>query len=223
VNASTVHTTPGELMLTEIREQPDVLARQLDTELQGIRSIAARLREARPAAVLLAARGTSDHAALYARCLIETTLGLPCGVAPMPAFTAYRAEARYQDPLWIATSQSGGSPDLIQRRPVSMSVITGTRKRSGTSAASRSYSSGARMRALRGGTLGSSMLSHGLVTMTRSRTARLKTACSITWYLRTDVGDSPELTSVVTRSCIDAGRISAICRSPKCGRKCLAR
>ena len=43
MNASTVHTTPGELMLTEIREQPDVLARQLDTELQGIRSIAARL------------------------------------------------------------------------------------------------------------------------------------------------------------------------------------
>ena len=114
MNTSTVHTTPGELMLTEIREQPDVLARQLDTELQGIRSIAARLREARPAAVLLAARGTSDHAALYAKYLIETTLGLPCGLASMSTFTAYRAEARYQDTLWIAISQSGGSPDLIQ-------------------------------------------------------------------------------------------------------------
>lgn len=67
------------------------------------------------------------------------------------------------------------------------------------------------------------MLSHGLVTMMRSRTDRLKTVCSITWYLRTDVGDSPEPTAAVTQSCTDDGRISAICRSPKNGRKCLSR
>ena len=76
------------------------------------------------------------------------------------------------------------------------------------------------MRALRGGTLGSSMLSHGLVTMMRSRTARVKTECSITWYLRIDVGDSPELTAAVTQSCTNDGRISAIVRSPNDGRKC---
>ena len=61
-----------------------------------------------------------------------------------------------------------------------MSVITRTRNRSGISATSRSYSSGARVRALRGGTFGNSTLSHGLVAMTRSRTARLKTECSVT-------------------------------------------
>jgi len=114
VNTTAVNTTPGALMLAEIREQPDVLARQLDTELERIRSVAAHLRAARPTTVLLAARGTSDHAAIYAKYLIETTLGLPCGLASMSTFTAYRAQARYENTLWIAISQSGGSPDLIQ-------------------------------------------------------------------------------------------------------------
>jgi len=82
VNTTAVNTTPGALMLAEIREQPDVLARQLDTELERIRSVAAHLRAARPTTVLLAARGTSDHAAIYAKYLIETTLGLPFDVPP---------------------------------------------------------------------------------------------------------------------------------------------
>jgi glucosamine--fructose-6-phosphate aminotransferase (isomerizing) len=105
---------PGSLMLAEIREQPTVLTRQLDTQLAAIREVAARVRAAQPTAVMLAARGTSDHAALYAKYLVETTLGLPCGLASMSAFTAYDAPARYGDVLWIAISQSGSSPDLVQ-------------------------------------------------------------------------------------------------------------
>src|SRR5450756_585341 len=87
-----------------------------------------------------------------------------------------------------------------QRRPVSMSVITRSWNRSGIAARSWSYSSGVRMRVLRGGILGSSMPSHGLVTMTRSRTARLNTEWSITWYLVTDVGESPDAAAAVTQS-----------------------
>src|SRR5665647_1886402 len=85
-----------------------------------------------------------------------------------------------------------------QRRPVSLSVITKTLKRSGILENTRSYSWGVRIRALRGGILGSSVPSHGLVRTTRSRTARLNTEWSMTWYLRAEVGDRPEASGRIT-------------------------
>ena len=68
---------PGALMAAEILEQPQALARQLDHGRPEIRRLATVLRDADIRYVLLAARGTSDHAALYAKYLIETVLGLP--------------------------------------------------------------------------------------------------------------------------------------------------
>jgi glucosamine--fructose-6-phosphate aminotransferase (isomerizing) len=103
----------GALMRAEIAQQPDVLAALLDAENEA-RAIAARLR-ARPARfVLLAARGTSDHAALYAKYLIEITLGLPAGLASPSTLTAYDSRPDLRDVLLIAVSQSGGSPDLVE-------------------------------------------------------------------------------------------------------------
>jgi glutamine---fructose-6-phosphate transaminase (isomerizing) len=63
--------------------------------------------------VLLAARGTSDHAALYAKYLIEITLGLPAGLASPSTLTTYGSRPDLREVLWIAVSQSGGSPDLV--------------------------------------------------------------------------------------------------------------
>jgi glucosamine--fructose-6-phosphate aminotransferase (isomerizing) len=91
-----------------------VLAGQLDTQLDAIRAVAGRVRAADPRFVLLAARGTSDHAALYAKYLLETQLGLPCGLASMSTMTAYPTKPRLRDTMWIAVSQSGGSPDLTE-------------------------------------------------------------------------------------------------------------
>ncbi|MGN0063260.1 MAG: SIS domain-containing protein [Nocardioides sp.] len=69
---------------------------------------------ARPRFVLLAARGTSDHAALYAKYLIEVSLGLPVGLVSPSTFSVYGARPQLDDVLWIAVSQSGGSPDLVE-------------------------------------------------------------------------------------------------------------
>lgn len=100
-------------MEAEILEQPEVLRRQLET-LDQFRSVAASVRQHDPAFVLIAARGTSDHAALYAKYLIETRLGIPCGLASMSTYTAYQANPRLERCLWIAISQSGGSTDLVE-------------------------------------------------------------------------------------------------------------
>lgn len=106
-------TRPGHLMLAEMAEQPriwnELLRRHADFAAIG-RAIAARA----PRFVLLAARGTSDHAALYAKYLIEILHGLPAGLVSPSTMTAYGATPDLRDVLLIAVSQSGGSPDLVQ-------------------------------------------------------------------------------------------------------------
>jgi glucosamine--fructose-6-phosphate aminotransferase (isomerizing) len=64
--------------------------------------------------VLLAARGTSDHAALYAKYLIEVILQLPAGLVSPSTMTAYGAKPDLRDVLVFGISQSGGSPDLLR-------------------------------------------------------------------------------------------------------------
>ena len=101
------------MMDAEIREQPEALARLRADGWAGAREVADVVRRADPRAVVLAARGTSDHAALYAKYLIEISLGLPVGLASLSTLTVYGARPRFDGVLWVAVSQSGGSPDLV--------------------------------------------------------------------------------------------------------------
>jgi glutamine---fructose-6-phosphate transaminase (isomerizing) len=104
---------PGALMAAEIAEQPQALQRLLHEGLPAVREVAAEVARRRPRFVLLAARGTSDHAALYAKYLTEVELGLPAGLASPSTLTSYGARPEYEGVLWITVSQSGGSPDLV--------------------------------------------------------------------------------------------------------------
>jgi glucosamine--fructose-6-phosphate aminotransferase (isomerizing) len=104
---------PGARMEREIAEQPAALQRLLDDGRAAVAQVAAQIATRRPRFVLLAARGTSDHAALYAKYLIEIGLGLPAGLASPSTLTAYGSRPDLSDVLWITVSQSGGSPDLI--------------------------------------------------------------------------------------------------------------
>lgn len=109
---------PGHLMAAEITQQPEVLANQLVGSTGPIREVARQLREANPRFVVLAARGTSDHAALYVKYLMEVRLGLPCGMASPSTLVGYHAQLRLDDVLWLAVSQSGASPDLVESTEV---------------------------------------------------------------------------------------------------------
>lgn len=107
--------TRGVLMAAEIAEQPVALARLLaPAQLERVRALADVIRERGPRFVLLAARGTSDHAALYAKYLVEVSLGLPAGLASPSTMTAYGARPDLSDVLLLTVSQSGGSPDLLE-------------------------------------------------------------------------------------------------------------
>jgi glucosamine--fructose-6-phosphate aminotransferase (isomerizing) len=112
-NGATMTTAAGALMAAEIAEQPTVLAGLLARGADAIADAARRIAKRRPRFVLIAARGTSDHAALYAKYLVEVRLGLPAGLVSPSTMTVYGARPELSDVLFIAVSQSGGSPDLL--------------------------------------------------------------------------------------------------------------
>jgi glutamine---fructose-6-phosphate transaminase (isomerizing) len=105
-------TAPGALMAAEIAEQPEVLAGLLAAP-DALLEVGARIAAAPPRFVLIAARGTSDHAALYAKYLAEVRMQLPVGLASPSALTVYGAAPDMRDVLFVAVSQSGRSPDLV--------------------------------------------------------------------------------------------------------------
>ena len=104
---------PGALMAREIDEQPAVLARLLHDGTAQFRTVRDHVERFGPRFVLLAARGTSDHAALYAKYLVETRLSLPAGLVSPSTMTLYAARPDLSDVLFVAVSQSGRSPDLL--------------------------------------------------------------------------------------------------------------
>jgi len=98
---------------TEIREQPDVLARLLREGRGRADEIAARIRERSPRYVVIAARGSSDNAARYAQYLFGAHNRLPVCLATPSLFTLYESGPALAGALVVGVSQSGRSPDIV--------------------------------------------------------------------------------------------------------------
>lgn len=101
------------LMRQEINSIPEVVQRFVEESGPEVAAAAGAVRAADPGWVSLLARGTSDHAAIHLRYLIEAELGIPAGMAAPSTVTIYGAELRWRGGLVIAVSQSGRSPDLV--------------------------------------------------------------------------------------------------------------
>jgi glucosamine--fructose-6-phosphate aminotransferase (isomerizing) len=97
----------------EILEQPDAARRQLGSSSDALEALAGRLRADPVASVVIAARGTSDHAAIYAQYVLGVRNGLSVGLATPSVVSLYGAEPRVRDSLVIGISQSGASPDIV--------------------------------------------------------------------------------------------------------------
>ncbi|MEO5704760.1 MAG: SIS domain-containing protein [Candidatus Limnocylindrales bacterium] len=97
----------------EILQQPDAARRQLESTPDALDALAARLRARPIASVVIAARGTSDHAAIYAQYVLGVRNGLSVGLATPSLVSIYGAELDVRDSLVIGISQSGASPDIV--------------------------------------------------------------------------------------------------------------
>ena len=98
---------------SEIFEQPAVLDRLLQTQAGTARNIARTIRSRDIHWVLIAARGSSDHAALYAKYLWGSRNGLPVALAAPSLYTLYHTPPRLHGALVVGISQSGQSPDIV--------------------------------------------------------------------------------------------------------------
>jgi glucosamine--fructose-6-phosphate aminotransferase (isomerizing) len=102
------------LMFREAHESAEVVARQFAANEAVVSALAASLRAAPPRFIVTCARGSSDHAAAYAKYVFETQLGIVTASASPSVTSVYAAEQRWQGALFIAISQSGKSPDLLR-------------------------------------------------------------------------------------------------------------
>ena len=95
----------------EIAQQPTGIRRLLDEGGAATARAAAAIREFDPAFACIAARGTSDHAALYAQYLFGAVLRLPVMLATPSLHTAYGSPPDLSKALVIGISQSGKAED----------------------------------------------------------------------------------------------------------------
>jgi glucosamine--fructose-6-phosphate aminotransferase (isomerizing) len=97
----------------EILEQPAAAQRLLDAAETAVAPIAAAARSRRPRFAVIAARGTSDNAGIYAQYLLAIRNGLIVALAAPSTITLYGARPNMAEALVVGISQSGRSPDIV--------------------------------------------------------------------------------------------------------------
>jgi glutamine---fructose-6-phosphate transaminase (isomerizing) len=100
-------------MFQEAACASDAVRAQLQCDAAAIAAIGAQVRRLAPRTVITCARGSSDHAATYAKYLIETRAGVLTASAAPSVSSVYGVSQDLRGCLFIALSQSGRSPDLL--------------------------------------------------------------------------------------------------------------
>jgi glucosamine--fructose-6-phosphate aminotransferase (isomerizing) len=100
-------------MFNEAAESTHVVRTQLLHNAVPLATLGARLRLHKPRAVVTCARGSSDHAATYAKYLVEAYTGVLTSSAAPSVSSIYEVPGDVRGVLFIAISQSGRSPDLL--------------------------------------------------------------------------------------------------------------
>jgi glucosamine--fructose-6-phosphate aminotransferase (isomerizing) len=100
-------------MFAEAGEASNAVRAQLQYDSATMRALGAKLRKLSPRAVITCARGSSDHAATYAKYLIETHARVLTASAAPSVSSVYGVTQDVRGCLFIAISQSGRSPDLL--------------------------------------------------------------------------------------------------------------
>jgi glucosamine--fructose-6-phosphate aminotransferase (isomerizing) len=98
----------------EILEQPAVAATFLERTDVTLRRLAETIIARQVDHVVIAARGTSDHAAIYAQYVLGIRHGLSVGLGTPSVISLYGAEPRLDRSLVVGISQSGASPDVVE-------------------------------------------------------------------------------------------------------------
>lgn len=100
-------------MLDEIHEQPRLVQKVVDAEIETARALSRAMKEREIDLVIITARGTSDNAAILAKYLFELHNGIPVALAAPSVFTLYGGKFDLSHALMLGISQSGESTDVV--------------------------------------------------------------------------------------------------------------
>jgi glucosamine--fructose-6-phosphate aminotransferase (isomerizing) len=100
-------------MYLEAGQAAQAVRDQLFSNAEEMARLGERLRRLAPRAVVTCARGSSDHAATFAKYLIETRLGVLTSSAAPSVSSVYDTRPDLCNTVCLAISQSGASPDLL--------------------------------------------------------------------------------------------------------------
>jgi glutamine---fructose-6-phosphate transaminase (isomerizing) len=113
MNAEYSRSAERTLMFAEAADASNAVRAQLLQDGTAMRAVGVALRKLQPRAVITCARGSSDHAATYAKYLIETHARVLTASAAPSVSSVYGISQDMRGCLFIAISQSGRSPDLL--------------------------------------------------------------------------------------------------------------
>jgi glucosamine--fructose-6-phosphate aminotransferase (isomerizing) len=102
------------VMLDEIYEQPRAVAAAIEQEHENVSALVRELQSGDVRYIIIAARGTSDNAATYAKYMLEIVTGLPVALAAPSVYTLYNARLSLAGCLMLGISQSGQATDVLQ-------------------------------------------------------------------------------------------------------------
>ncbi len=95
-------------MEQDMAAQPAVLAGLVGRREEIVDSLAGPT----PAGIVIIARGSSDHAGIFGRYLLEVATGVPVALAAPSLQTLYGVRPRVEGWLAVAISQSGRTPEI---------------------------------------------------------------------------------------------------------------
>lgn len=99
-------------MFREAADASAAVRSQLRANRERVEELGRVVRKLAPRAVVTCARGSSDHAATFAKYLIETRTGVLTSHSAPSVSSLYATRSDLEAVLFIAISQSGASPDL---------------------------------------------------------------------------------------------------------------
>jgi glucosamine--fructose-6-phosphate aminotransferase (isomerizing) len=105
------------LMYREALESPKVVKNQITDNQALMDGLAVAIKSLQkpnqPVVVLTCARGSSDHAACFAKYVFESQLGVIVSSVAPSIYSVYQAKQNLSGVLFLCISQSGESPDLL--------------------------------------------------------------------------------------------------------------
>ena len=106
------------IMEREAREAPTRIQQQLEMNNETVIKLGETLRQLAPKFVFMVGRGSSDHAGVFGKYLIEVETGTPVVAAAPSVKSVFGTEVNLAGSAVIVISQSGRSPDILSQAEI---------------------------------------------------------------------------------------------------------